>query len=123
MKQVESNAEKMLINSPLPGVAVIKTTWKNGGNFVEFMEGGEGRPGEAAAEGGKPAVMRGPARVKQAEMNELRQGQPVRVGLDAYPELSFPGVVDQISPIGQQSTLSPKGRKFIVLALVHRCAP
>src|SRR5688500_15891651 len=30
MKQAESNAERMLITSPLPGVAVVKTTWKNG---------------------------------------------------------------------------------------------
>ena len=30
------------------------------------------------------------------------------VGLDAYPELTFDGSIDQISPIGQQSTLSPK---------------
>ena len=46
MKQAESNAERMLITSPLPGVAVIKTTFKNGGNMVEFMEGDEVRPGQ-----------------------------------------------------------------------------
>ena len=28
-----------------PGVAVIKTTWKNGGNMVEIQEGDEVRPG------------------------------------------------------------------------------
>jgi HlyD family secretion protein len=123
MKQAEGNAEKMLITSPLPGVAVIKTTFKNGGNMVEFMEGDEVRPGQAVIEVVNPAVMRVRARVNQADMNDLRQGQPVRVGLDAYPELSFPGVVDQISPIGQQSTLSPKVRNFIVLVLVNGAHP
>jgi HlyD family secretion protein len=123
MKQAEGNAERMLIASPLPGVAVIKTTFKNGGNMVEFMEGDEVRPGQAVIEVVNPAVMRVRARVNQADMNELRQGQPVRVGLDAYPDLSFSGTVDQISPIGQQSTLSPKVRNFIVLVLVNGAHP
>ena len=123
MRQAEQNAEKMLITSPLPGVAVIKTTFKNGGNMIEFMEGDEVRPGQAVIEVVNPAVMRVRARVNQADMNELKQGQTVRVGLDAYPELSFPGVVDQISPIGQQSTLSPKVRNFIVLVIVNGAHP
>ena len=123
MKQAESNAERMLITSPLPGVAVLKTTWKNGGNLVEFMEGDEVRPGQPVVEVVNPAVMRVRARVNQADMNDLRVGQPVTVGLDAYPELTFSGTVDQISPIGQQSTLSPKVRNFIVLVLVKEAHP
>ena len=123
MKQAESNAERMLVTSPLPGVAVIKTTWKNGGNMVEFAEGDEVRPGQPVVEVVNPAVMRVRARVNQADINELRTGQPVRVGLDAYPDLSFPGTVTQISPIGQQSTLSPKVRNFIVLVVVKGAHP
>lgn len=123
MKQAESNAAKMLITSPLPGVAVVKTTWKNGGNMTEFMEGDEVRPGQPVIEVVNPAVMRVRARVNQADMNDLRTGQAVRVGLDAYPELTFTGTVDQISPIGQQSTLSPKVRTFIVLVLVNGAHP
>jgi multidrug resistance efflux pump len=123
MKQAESNAQRMLITSPLPGVAVVKTTWKNGGNMVEFMEGDEVRPGQPVVEVVNPAVMRVRARVNQADMNDLRVGQPVLVGLDAYPELSFSGTIDQISPIGQQSTLSPKVRSFIVLVLVKGAHP
>ena len=123
MKQAESNAERMLILSPLPGVAVVKTTWKNGGNMVEFMEGDEVRPGQPVVEVVNPAVMRVRARVNQADMNDLRVGQAVGVGLDAYPDLSFRGTIDQISPIGQQSTLSPKVRSFIVLVLVAGAHP
>jgi len=123
MNQAESNAERMLITSPLPGVAVVKTTFKNGGNMVEFMEGDEVRPGQAVVEVVNPAVMRVRARVNQADMNDLRVGQNVRVGLDAYPDLTFSGTVDQVSPIGQQSTLSPKVRNFIVLVLVKGAHP
>src|SRR4029453_4152866 len=119
MNQAESNADRMLIKSPLPGVAVIKTTFKSGGSMVEFMEGDEVRPGQPVVEVVNPAVMRVRARVNQAAMNALRGGQKGRVGLRAYPELSFDGKVDQISPIGQQSSLSPKVRNFIVLVLVN----
>jgi HlyD family secretion protein len=123
MLQAESNAQRMLVSSPLPGVAVIKTTWKNGGNMVEFAEGDEVRSGQPVVEVVNPAVMRVRARVNQADINELRSGQPVRVGLDAYPDLSFTGAVSQISPIGQQSTLSPKVRNFVVLVLVKGAHP
>src|SRR4029079_1386462 len=68
-------------------------------------------------------VMRVRASVNQADMNDLRVGQNVQVGLDAYPDLVFTGIVDQISPIGQQSTLSPKVRSFIVLVLVKGAHP
>jgi multidrug efflux pump subunit AcrA (membrane-fusion protein) len=123
MKQAESNAERMFVSSPLPGVAVIKTTWKNGGNMVEFAEGDEVRSGQPVVEVVNPAVMRVRARVNQADINDLRVGQSVRVGLDAYPDLSFGGAVTQISPIGQQSTLSPKVRNFVVLVVVNGAHP
>ncbi|HWK09680.1 MAG TPA: efflux RND transporter periplasmic adaptor subunit, partial [Vicinamibacterales bacterium] len=123
MRQAESNADKMLILSPLPGVAVIKTTWKNGGAPVEFIEGDEVRPGQPVVEVVNPAAMRVRARVNQTDANELAIGQPVQVGLDAYPSLSFQGSIVQISPIAQQSTLSPKVRTFIVLVLVNGAHP
>jgi multidrug resistance efflux pump len=123
MRQAESNAEKMLILSPLPGVAVIKTTWKNGGTPVEFIEGDEVRPGQPVVEVVNPSAMRVRARVNQADVNELAIGQPVHVGLDAYPALSFEGSIVQISPIAQQSTLSPKVRTFVVLVLVNGAHP
>src|SRR5258708_19347326 len=85
MEQAEANATRMLIVSPLPGVAVVKTTWKNGGNMVEFIEGDEGRAGQAVIEVVNPAVMRVRARVNQGHMNHLRARQTVRVCLHAYP--------------------------------------
>jgi multidrug resistance efflux pump len=123
MKQAESNADRMLIKSPISGVAVIRTTWKNNGNLVEFAEGDEVRPGQPVIDVVNPSVMRVRARVNQTDMNDLRVGQHVKIGLDAYPELSFTGAVDQISPIGQQSGLSPKVRTFIVTVMVNGSHP
>ena len=47
----------------------------------------------------------------------------MHVGLDAYPDLSFTGRIDQISPIGVQSNLSPKVRNFIVLIGIDGAHP
>ncbi len=90
---------------------------------MEFAEGDEVRTGQPVVEVVNPAAMRVRARVNQADINDLRTGQPVRVGLDAYPELSFTGTVQQISPIAQQSTLSPRVRTFIVLVAVKGAHP
>jgi HlyD family secretion protein len=122
MRQAESNADRMLIKSALDGIAVIKMTWK-GRNMAEIQEGDEIRSGLPVVDVVNPASMRVRARVNQADIDELRVGQPVRIGLDAYPDLSFSGRVDQISPIGVPSNLSPKVRNFIVLVSVNGSHP
>jgi HlyD family secretion protein len=122
MRQAASNADRMQIKSPISGIAVIKTTWK-GNNMAEIQEGDEVRTGVPVVDIVNPATMRVRARVNQADVRELANGQSVRIGLDAYPELSFTGAVDQISPIGVQSSLSPKVRNFIVLISVRGAHP
>jgi HlyD family secretion protein len=122
MRQAASNADRMQIKSPIAGIAVLKTTWK-GSNMAEIQEGDEVRTGVPVVDVVNAATMRVRARVNQADVRELRNGQAVRVGLDAYPELSFTGSVDQISPIGVQSSLSPKVRNFIVLISVRGAHP
>ena len=122
MRQAASNADRMQIKSPIEGIAVIKTTWK-GSNMGEIQEGDEVRTGMPVVDVVNPATMRVRARVNQADVRELKTGQIVHVGLDAYPELAFKGEISQISPIGVQSSLSPKVRNFIVLISVHGAHP
>lgn len=122
MRQAASNADRMQIKSPIAGIAVIKTTWK-GSNMAEVQEGDEVRSGVPVVDVVNPATMRVRARVNQTDVRELQNGQVVRIGLDAYPELSFTGAVTQISPIGVQSSLSPKVRNFVVLISVHGAHP
>jgi multidrug resistance efflux pump len=122
MRQAESNAKRMEVLSPIAGLSVIRTTWKSSG-MAEIQEGEEARAGMPIVDIVNPALMRVRARVNQADINELRVGQPVRVGLDAYPELSFGGRVAQISPLAVTSSLSPKVRNFIVLIDVNGSHP
>ena len=115
MKMAETNASRMEIRSPIAGLAVIRTTWKSQG-MAEILEGEEIRAGVPVVDIVNPEKMRVRVRVNQADINDLRPGQPVRVGLDAYPDLTFGGRIAQISPIAVTSTLSPKVRYFVMLA-------
>lgn len=122
MRMAETNAERMAIQAPIGGMAVLKTIWKSN-NMAEVQEGEEVRTGVPVVDIVNPSVMRVRARVNQADINDLQVGQAVRVGLDAYPELTFAGRVAQISPLGVTSTLSPKVRHFIVLIDVEGSHP
>jgi hypothetical protein len=122
MRQAEANADRMAIKAPIGGMAVLKTVWK-GNNMAEVQEGEEVRAGVPVVDIVNPNAMRVRARVNQADINFLQVGQAVTVGLDAYPDLRFPGRVAQISPLGIISTLSPKVRQFIVLVDVQGSHP
>ena len=122
MRQAETNAARMAIQAPIGGMAVLKTVWK-GSTMAEVQEGEEVRAGVPVVDIVDPGTMRVRARVNQADVNALKPGQNVRVGLDAYPDLSFGGRISQISPLGVTSTLSPKVRTFIVLIDVHGSHP
>jgi multidrug efflux pump subunit AcrA (membrane-fusion protein) len=122
MKQAESNAEKMAITSPISGMAVVRSIWKSN-TQAEIQEGEEIRSGMPVVDVVNPAIMRVRSKVNQADINELKVGQIVRMGLDAYPDLSFKGRVVQISPLGVRSTLSPKVRTFVTLIDVEGSHP
>lgn len=115
MKMAETNASRMEVRSPIAGLAVIRTMWKSQG-MSEILEGEEVRAGVPVVDIVNPSKMRVRVRVNQADINDLRVGQQVRVGLDAYPDLTFGGRISQISPIAVTSTLSPKVRYFVMLA-------
>jgi multidrug efflux pump subunit AcrA (membrane-fusion protein) len=115
MKMAETNASRMEVRSPIGGLAVIRTRWKSNG-MAEILEGEEIRAGVPVVDIVNPLRMRVRVRVNQADINELKTGQPVRVGLDAYPDLHFNGRIAQISPLAVTSGLSPKVRYFVMLA-------
>ena len=122
MKMAETNAERMAILSPLGGMAVLKSIWKSN-TMAEVQEGEEIRAGVPIVDIVDPNSMRVRVRVNQGDINELKTGQPVRIGLDAYPDLHFPGKVAQISPLGVMSNLSNKVRAFVVLVDINGSHP
>jgi len=122
MKQAEGNADRMAVHSPIGGMAVLRSIWKSN-TMAEVQEGEEVRSGMPIVDVVNPASMRVRAKVNQADVANLRAGMPVKIGLDAYPELSFTGRLAQLSPIAVTSTLSPKVRSFIALIAVDGSHP
>ena len=122
MKMAETNAARMEVRSPIAGLAVVRSMWKASGQ-AEILEGEEVRAGVPVVDIVNPAKMRVRIRANQADINDLKVGQRMRVGLDAYPDLSFGGRITQISPLAVTSTLSPKLRYFVVLAEIDGSHP
>ena len=113
-KHAEGNASKMRIASPLAGLVVLKTIWKQG-SFGEVGEGEEVRPGMPILEVVDPSAMRVRARVNQADVTRVTVGQAVHVTLDSYPAHQFAGRLEQLSPIGAPSGLSSRVRTYVAV--------
>ena len=112
-RHAEQNSEKMAIHSAIDGVVVFNSIWKSG-QMGEVQEGDEVRAGVPFLQVIDPEAMQVRARVNQADVSPFRTGQKTIVRLDAYPDLTFPGTVEQIAAIGVTSGFSDKVRGFQV---------
>lgn len=122
MEYAQKNTERLAIVSPIDGIVVLNTIWK-GGQMGEVQEGDEVRPGVPFMQVVNAGAMIVRSRVNQADISSLEAGQNVRVGLDAYPDLSFGGKIDRIAAIGVTSGLSQKVRTFQVLFAIEGTDP
>jgi HlyD family secretion protein len=122
MKWAQSNTEKMVVHASMDGVAVINSMWK-GGSMSDVQEGDEVRAGFPFMQVVNPAQMQIRAKVNQADIEELRRGQSVHIGLDAYPEMDFSGRVESIAAVAQTSTFSGKARTVVVLFTINGTDP
>lgn len=108
------NAQRMRITSPLDGLVVMKSIWKNG-SMGDVQEGEEVRAGIPILDIVDPTVMRVRANVNQADAAYLAPGAAVRITLDSYPARTFAGKVEYISPVAITSSMSPRVRSFLAV--------
>lgn len=111
MRNAQSNADLMQIHSPLDGVVVLNTIWKNG-RMGEVQEGDQVQPGVPFMRVVNPSAMQVQVLVNQEDILGLRIGQDANVRLDAYPEFVLPGKLEQIAPIARSGDFSSKVRTF-----------
>jgi HlyD family secretion protein len=122
-KHAKVNAEKMRIASPIDGLVVLKSIWKQNGIMSEVQEGEEVRPGLPILDVVDPTAMRIRARVNQADVERVQVGQNARIILDSFPSREFHGRLDQLSPIGTTSWLSNRMRTFLAVFLLDATDP
>lgn len=108
------NAQRMRIESPLDGLVVMKSVWKNG-SMGDVQEGEEVRAGIPILDVVDPTMMRVRANVNQADAAYLTPGAAVRITLDSYPARTFAGTVDYVSPVAITSSMSQRVRSFLAV--------
>jgi len=118
MMHAQANADLMQIHSPLDGVVVRNTIWKQG-TMGEVQEGDQVRAGVPFMQVVDPAVMQVRVLANQEDFPSLAVGQTAKVRLDAYPDMVFPAKLDQISPIGEGGDFSSKLRVFVVIVAIQ----
>jgi HlyD family secretion protein len=114
----EQNARLMTVAAPFEGLVVIKRTYRNG-TFVEIAEGDEVRPGTPIVDIVDTTNMRVRARVNQADFRLIRIGQRATIGLDGFPDLSFKGKVELVTPLAVSSQLSTAVRSFVAVIAIE----
>lgn len=118
MMHAQANADLMQIHSPLDGVVVLNTIWKQG-TMGEVQEGDQVRAGVPFMQVVNPSIMQVRVLANQQDFPSLAVGQTAKVRLDAYPDMVFPAKLDQISPIGEAGDFSSKLRVFVVIVAIQ----
>lgn len=118
MHHAQANADLMQIRSPIEGVVVLNTIWKEG-TMGEVQEGDKIRPGMPFMQVVNPASMQVRVLANQQDFPNLQIGETAKVRLDAYPEMVFPAQVEQMAPIGEGGDFSEKVREFAVIVSIH----
>ncbi len=114
MRHARADAELLQIRAPLDGIVVLNMVWK-GGTMGEVHDGDQIRPGAPFMQVVDPSLMEVRVSANQEDFLSLHLGQPARIHLDAYPELVFPGKLEEMAPIGRGGDFSSRLRSFGVI--------
>jgi multidrug resistance efflux pump len=122
MLHAEANSALMQIHSPIDGIIVYNTIWKQG-RMGEVQEGDQVRPGVPFMQVVDPSMMEVQVPVNQEDLFTLKLGEKVRVRLDAYPDLVLPGQLESIDPMGEHGSFSAKVRNYAAIFSIQGSDP
>ncbi|MGB6830586.1 MAG: HlyD family efflux transporter periplasmic adaptor subunit [Terracidiphilus sp.] len=111
MLHAQANSALMEIHSPIDGIVVLNTIWKQG-NMGEVQEGDQVRPGVPFMQVVDPAIMEVRVPVNQEDLLGLKIGEKALVHLDAYADMVFPAQLESVDPMGTPGDFSSKLRNF-----------
>lgn len=122
MRYAKSNETKMTIQSPMEGIAVFNTVWL-GGRMRTAQTGDSVDTGVPFLQIVDPSRMEVRAKINQADLGKVPIGQKATVRFDAYPGMSLPAVLTEISPYGEGGRFSEKIRSFTVVFSIQGSDP
>lgn len=105
------NAAKMTVHSPMAGVVVYNTIWL-GGRMGTVQQGDQVRPGLPFLQVVDPSRMEVRVELNQVDLLKIHPGQRAQMHLDAYPGMTLPAVLDELSPLGHTGQFSESVRSF-----------
>ena len=122
MLYAQSNADKMTIHAPMDGVAVMNTVWL-GSRMGTVQKGDSVQPGVPFMQVVDPSKMEVRATVSQSDFGSVKTGQTATVHFDAYPGMTLPATLTEVSPLGEQGKFSEKVRTFAALFTIQGSDP
>jgi HlyD family secretion protein len=111
MNYSQGNAAKMVVHSPMPGVVVYNTIWL-GGRMGTVQQGDQVRPGVPFLQVVDPSQMEVRVELNQVDLLKVYPGQHAEMHLDAYPGMTLPAVLEELSPLGHIGQFSEAVRSF-----------
>ena len=111
MRYSQGNAAKMVVHSPMPGVVVYNTIWL-GGRMGTVQQGDQVRPGVPFLQVVDPSQMEVRVQLNQVDLLKVHPGQQAQMHLDAYPGMTLPVILEDLSPLGHTGQFTEAVRSF-----------
>ena len=98
-EEIEKVMQSFVIRAPASGMVIYKREWDGQKRTV----GSEVRTFDlAVAELPDMSTMISKTYVNEIDISKIDVGQKVRIGIDAFPEKSFTGIVTEVANVGEQ---------------------
>ena len=111
MRYALGNTAKMAVHSPMAGVVVYNTIWL-GGRMGTVQQGDQVRPGVPFLQVVDPSRMEVRVDLNQVDLLKVHPGQKAEMHLDAYPGMTLPAALEELSPLGHTGQFSEMVRTF-----------
>jgi HlyD family secretion protein len=111
MRYAQGNAAKMIVHSPMEGVVVYNTIWL-GGRMGTVQQGDQVRPGVPFLQVVDPSQMEVRVELNQVDLLKVHPGQQAQMHLDAYPGMTLPAILEELSPLGHTGQFTEAVRSF-----------
>lgn len=122
MIHARENAQKLQVRSPMDGILVPLTIWKNG-SMGEIATGDEVRSGTPFVQVMSPGSMEVRVHINQADLALMRPAMTAVIHLDAFPQIALPAHLSRLGAVANSSNFSNWVRTFNAVFTVDGSDP